>query len=427
MVKAVSFRTRARTIDHLGREQIADCPTAISELWKNAYDAYATKVGLHIYDGALPVAALVDDGHGMDRSEFIEKWLVVGTESKASGGDVAPDDRNGLPLRPKQGQKGIGRLSSAFLGPLLLVVSKRRNRPFTAALIDWRLFENPFIYLQDIEIPVVEFEIKEQLFAQLPGMFEELRGNLRGNGRDAGRDARISAAWSGFDALEAAEGKSSTCAAMERVMDGVTFEPRHLEQWPLWRGEKAHGTALLIADIVFDLEAQLPSRLHLEDEDAAKQSTARLRQTLSSFTDPYVDAEEPAHGYGAEDFEYSVVAWDGVLRQTVISCQREFDYRNLEELEHVVDGNVDEQGVFIGRIKAFGLWLEKDVRIEPNVAFSIRSTSRVGAFHLRIGSFQQVASSSSHPPNIVGASREVRWFHGLSQWASRDAVWARGQ
>ena len=128
MIDAISFRTRARTIDHLGREQIADCPTAISELWKNAYDAYATAVALHVYDGAVPAVAIVDDGHGMDRREFIKKWLVVGTESKASGGRTPKDDRNGLPERPKQGQKGIGRLSSAFLGPLLLVVSKRRNQ-----------------------------------------------------------------------------------------------------------------------------------------------------------------------------------------------------------------------------------------------------------------------------------------------------------
>lgn len=32
MTQHVTFQTRARTIDHLGREQIADCPTAISEL-----------------------------------------------------------------------------------------------------------------------------------------------------------------------------------------------------------------------------------------------------------------------------------------------------------------------------------------------------------------------------------------------------------
>ena len=61
MRSPVSFQTRARTIDHLGREQIADCPTAISELWKNAYDAYARKVELHLFDGDIPVAALLDD------------------------------------------------------------------------------------------------------------------------------------------------------------------------------------------------------------------------------------------------------------------------------------------------------------------------------------------------------------------------------
>jgi hypothetical protein len=41
MIDQISFQTAARTVDHLGREQIADTPTAISELWKNANDAYA--------------------------------------------------------------------------------------------------------------------------------------------------------------------------------------------------------------------------------------------------------------------------------------------------------------------------------------------------------------------------------------------------
>ena len=33
--KSVSFKAQARTIDHLGKGQIADAPTAVSELWKN--------------------------------------------------------------------------------------------------------------------------------------------------------------------------------------------------------------------------------------------------------------------------------------------------------------------------------------------------------------------------------------------------------
>ena len=59
MITTVAFRTQARALDHLGREQIADCPTAISELWKNAYDAYARSVSLHLFDSNTPIAAIL--------------------------------------------------------------------------------------------------------------------------------------------------------------------------------------------------------------------------------------------------------------------------------------------------------------------------------------------------------------------------------
>src|ERR1700733_14178550 len=112
----VTFQTRARTIDHLGRGQIADAPTAVSELWKNAYDAYARNVALHIFDGNPEVAAVFDDGVGMGRKDVLERWLVIGTESKFDIDDT-PIDTLGLPMRPRQGEKGIGRLSVAFLAP----------------------------------------------------------------------------------------------------------------------------------------------------------------------------------------------------------------------------------------------------------------------------------------------------------------------
>ncbi len=193
MIESIAFQTKARTLDHLGREQIADCPTAISELWKNSFDAYARSVYLDIFDGAEPVAAVVDDGHGMNRREFVDKWLVVGTESKAVDGPTDIEDRNGLDFRPKQGQKGIGRLSCANLGPLLLFVSKRRDEDFVVALLDWRLFENPFLNLADVRIPVADFSGKSELFKLLGRLFEQLMENVWGGGDDAGRTQRIGA------------------------------------------------------------------------------------------------------------------------------------------------------------------------------------------------------------------------------------------
>lgn len=84
-------------------------------------------------------------------------------------------------------------MSSVALGPLLLIVSKRRDAPFVVGLIDWRLFENPFLYLEDIEVPVVEVEAKEELFGILPELFDRLMDNLQGTGEDSARDQRLSA------------------------------------------------------------------------------------------------------------------------------------------------------------------------------------------------------------------------------------------
>jgi hypothetical protein len=111
------FQTRARAIDHLGRGQIADCPTAVTELFKNAHDAYARNVQLHLFDGSPRFGAIFDDGCGMSLEEVTSKWLVVGTESKIES-DVPKSDRFGLSERTKLGEKGIGRLSAGFLAPV---------------------------------------------------------------------------------------------------------------------------------------------------------------------------------------------------------------------------------------------------------------------------------------------------------------------
>ena len=79
----VSFKTRARTIDHLGRGQIADAPTAVSELWKNAWDAYATNVSLNIFDGTPVVAAVFDDGVGMSAAGL--RGSLVGDRHRVQG------------------------------------------------------------------------------------------------------------------------------------------------------------------------------------------------------------------------------------------------------------------------------------------------------------------------------------------------------
>ncbi|MDP9955146.1 signal transduction histidine kinase [Epilithonimonas hungarica] len=156
------FKTRARALDLLGRQQIAGIPTAINELIKNAHDAYADNFDINLIrkDNLL---ILRDDGLGMTRDEFESRWLTIGTESKFvnSKTNLPPIDSS-KPIRPIMGEKGIGRLAIASIGKQVLILTKAKNREknykIVAILINWELFELPGINLEDIVIPIKEFD-----------------------------------------------------------------------------------------------------------------------------------------------------------------------------------------------------------------------------------------------------------------------------
>jgi signal transduction histidine kinase len=393
VIESIAFETKARTLDHLGREQIADCPTAISELWKNSFDAYARSVYLDIYDSEQPVAALVDDGHGMNRAEFVGKWLVVGTESKAVDSPTDLADRNGLNFRPKQGQKGIGRLSCANLGPLLLFVSKRTDDDFVAALLDWRLFENPFLNLADVKIPIVEFAAKSELFQQLDGLFDQLMENVWG-GKDEDRKLRIQTAWTDYDAMwarednaDGVEARPAPSTTIAGTLINSSFEERHISNWPVWSGESDHGTALLVSQINFDLLAQLPSRV---PDAASTASKEKFFQTLSNFVDPYVTPEGLQISAKDPQFSYSVRAWEDGTPTTIVAVGKEFNRHMLDPIEHIIDGIIDVNGVFRGRVKAFGKWRAENFEIAPpkDLLMPARADSTLGPVDLYIAAME---------------------------------------
>ncbi|ELJ8614167.1 ATP-binding protein [Vibrio cholerae] len=385
-----SFQTRARTIDHLGREQIADIPTAISELWKNAYDAYAKNVSLNIFDGEFPVATLVDDGHGMTIDDVNNKWLTVGTDSKVTASQISESDRNGLDIRVRQGQKGIGRLSCAALGSLTLLISKKKNEPFVACLLDWRLFENPYLMLHDIKLPVADFTIHSELNSMLPDMFDSLMGNIWGDGEDNARDVRIKAAWDTFELLELEDKKDSTKLAIEKTVIGTCFTNKHFDTWDVWNKRSDHGTAMFIGNIHDDLVAQLSFESGSEADGTEVRAKERFVQTLNSFVNPFGRNGEER----ITNFSTSVIAWNGSLQRFVIDKVRNFDISNFDQLEHIVEGDINEDGLFEGRVKAFGEWHD-DVIIRPKSTYRTRKDSRFGSFSLRLGTFEIVKKNTS--------------------------------
>lgn len=424
MIETLAFRTQARTVDHLGREQIADCPTAISELWKNAYDAYARNVSLHIFDDPEPVAAIFDDGHGMSYDEFINRWLVVGTDSKYDKTASDEDQRDGLPKRTKQGQKGIGRLSSANLGPLLLVVSKRKEADFVAALIDWRIFENPYLLLSDIEIPVTQFRRKEELFKTLPQLFERLKENIDGDASDEKRSNRLKLAWEIYDkvVIDDDPEKTKPSELIVNTIINARFEERNFEPWLVWRGEKKHGTALVVSDINYDLRAQLPS---IEMDASVKTIRKEFFSTLYAFTDPYVGADASEFNAFDPDFSYEVKIWSGEVSSAIVEDEREAINREVtEEMEHVISGNIDADGIFRGQIKAYGVWrkLGSDYEIYPPKDLKIPKgvTTFIGPFSIHIATFELTRANSTL------SDADFTRFDGLAKQHSGFLIFRNG-
>lgn len=156
------FKARARALDLLGRQQIAGIPTAINELFKNSHDAYADNVDVD-YLRSDNLFVLRDDGLGMTKNEFESRWLTLGTESKLiHSKNLPPPIDFSKPIRPVMGEKGIGRLAIASIGSQVLILSKAiRNsgsHKIVAAFINWGIFELPGLDLDDVYIPIKEFD-----------------------------------------------------------------------------------------------------------------------------------------------------------------------------------------------------------------------------------------------------------------------------
>jgi signal transduction histidine kinase len=153
-----TIRVRARALDMLGRQQMAGIPNALHELFKNAHDAYADRVDVDYYR-ATGLLVLRDDGVGMTRDDFESRWLTLGTESKVPHGGMKPPYKDPhKPARIMLGEKGIGRLAVATVGPQVFVLSRAERetglQDFVTAFINWTFFEVPGLGLDDIDIPV---------------------------------------------------------------------------------------------------------------------------------------------------------------------------------------------------------------------------------------------------------------------------------
>ena len=364
-----TFKARARTLDMLGKQQIAGIPTAISELFKNAHDAYADRAEIDYYRRA-GLFVLRDDGVGMTREDFIERWLTIATETSVKRRQAPPSHpRKGKAPRPVLGEKGIGRLAIATIAPQVLILTRAIRggvlSDLTAAFVNWTVFQIPGLDLQDIRIPLRSF----------PG------GSLLDGGDVAKMVANFRRSNAGLRERAAKE-------EWKRVEDELAkfvADPLELSEYlgdPSLLGD-GHGTHFFLLPV--------SSRLAYDiDGDPDSDVAAPLEKALLGFTTPSLDNDErPVIRTAFRDRKT-----DGTCEDLI--GEREFFTRyDYENADHQISGRFDEYGQFEGSVSVYGE-LVKDHVI--NWTGGKGRPTACGPFDIRFAAVEGLARYSTLPP-----------------------------
>ena len=325
------FKTRARTLDMLGRQQIAGMPTAISELFKNAHDAYADRVEIDYYrsDGLF---VLRDDGVGMSYDDFVSRWLTIGTEYKLNPTGIPPGDPNKKP-RPMLGEKGIGRLAIATIGPQLLVLTRPKTddeaSDLTAAFLNWGIFEWPGIDLDEIEIPLRSFSP-----GTLPSAndVDEMVVEFRENAEKVG--LRV---------------ESPLMEKLVDELDQFKVDPQDIDSYlgdPSLRSDKS-GTHFIIKPTSTLLAEDIDGDPTTTKAAALKKATP-LKKALLGFSNTMTPESHSVIHTAFRDHKTDEVADD------LIGEDEFFTPEEFQNADHRIRGTFDEFGQFIGEISIYG-------------------------------------------------------------------------
>lgn len=381
-----TFKTRARALDMLGRQQIAGIPTAIAELFKNAHDAYADHVEVDYFRNDK-LFLLRDDGAGMTRWDFENRWLTLGTESKverSSNSLSMPRDPEKEP-RPILGEKGIGRLAVAVLGPQVLVLTRAKreeeDRQLVAAFIHWGLFEAPGVDLDQIEVPIRTFQggtVPSK--ADVASMVAEVSNNLDDlrNSMEPERVERLAGELAAFD-----------------------VDPSQLDGYLSGPGlaKDGHGTHLYIKPTSGLLEADIEVS---DDTDTAPPLTKLLVGFTNTMTP---DHSSPVIATSFRDHT-STESYTDLIRNRVFFTPEEF-----EVADHRIEGRFDENGAFSGTVTIYGEEEREHTVLSPR---GHNRPTKCGPFTIEMAYVQGRASASRLlPEDHANLTRKLNRLGGL--------------
>ncbi|MEL6624851.1 MAG: ATP-binding protein [Bacteroidota bacterium] len=339
----MQFRTKARAVDLLGKGQIADLPTAITELWKNGYDAYADNLGADLFRKGYQGLAhnyfiLSDDGKGMSASDILDKWLVLGTDSKSRAElDVESEETLWKKPRIKAGEKGIGRLSVAYLGNPMLMLTKKLGYPIQAVYFDWRLLENYNLFLEDITVPLQTVND----FGSFDNIFRKLKSEFLVN-FEKSSDLESNPIWTG----KQQDLKDDIIAS---VLDSQLEDPILERVKSLLGSDEDHGTLFLIFNPISQI-----LELSRKDEDGVEDQKFVL-SSLVGFTNPF---KEFSSTVNTKFNEYS----DQEVADLLQIRGGFFSRADFELADVYIKGEFDGNGSFKGKIRIYDEIIDYDYK-----------------------------------------------------------------
>jgi len=361
-----TFRAKARAIDLLGKGQIADLPTAICELWKNGYDAYADNLSCDLYlkgyEGIKsPIFTLSDDGTGMSKEDIEDKWIVLGTDSRVRGVQaVSDEERLSKEPRTPMGEKGIGRLSVAYLGPVMFMLTKKKNEKCQVLFIDWRILENYNLYLDDVNIPLKEISSIQNASKIFQDSIDEFKLNFkRGNWHEHN------------DVVQKVIDDLGNIAIPDLLLEKILVN---------LLSKTGHGTIFIIIEPhELLLELARGEKIDIPQTDAIKY----LRSSLSGINNSFNDEKL---------FETSFWVHDSSGKYDLISKQNFFNKEDVLNADHWLEGSFDENGFFTGELQVFNTILIHTYRpIRPP------GSTPYGPFKIRFGFIEGDAKNSKLP------------------------------
>lgn len=123
-----TFNISLSILNHLGRNLYRNFVTVLGEAISNSWDADAENVWINL-DRAERTMSIVDDGVGMNRSDFQDKFLKIGYSKRS---DTSVSAKN----RPFIGRKGIGKLALLSCADKVHVATKACGCQIVGGLID---------------------------------------------------------------------------------------------------------------------------------------------------------------------------------------------------------------------------------------------------------------------------------------------------